>query len=96
MFQGWRFKLREAEEASDQGQLDEACRLLTQSDLRQYLPGKRLSTKVAGQLAQRARRRVIQGDLSAGWRDLQAAKSLAGEIGAVLSGSAGDHCVGSR
>ncbi len=85
MFQGWRFKLREAEEASDQGQLDEACRLLSEGDLRQYLPGKRLSTKVAGQLAQRARRKVIQGDSAAGWHDLQAASALAGEIGAVMS-----------
>jgi hypothetical protein len=85
MFQSWRFKLREAEEAAGQGQLDEACHLLLQGDLRQYLPGKRLSTRVAGDLAQRARRRVIQGDFSAGWRDLQAAQSLAGDIGAVLS-----------
>jgi hypothetical protein len=85
MFQGWRLKLREAEEAANQGQLDEACQLLVQSDLRQDLPGKRLSTRVAGELAERARRRVIQGDLSAGWRDLQAAQSLAGDIGAVLA-----------
>jgi hypothetical protein len=85
MFQSWRFKLREAEEAAGQGQLEEACQLLLQSDLRQYLPGKRLSTRVAGDLAQRARRRVIQGDLSAGWRDLQAAQSLAGDIAAVLA-----------
>ena len=62
MFQGWRLKLREAEEAADEGQLDEACQLLTQGELRQYLPGKRLSTRVAGLLAQRARRRVIQGE----------------------------------
>jgi len=85
MFQGWRFKLREAEAAADQGQLDEACQLLLQGDLRQYLPGKRLCARVAGQLAERARRRVIQGDLSAGWRDLQAAQSLAGDIDAVLT-----------
>ncbi len=85
MFQGWRLRLREAEEAADQGQLDEACQLLLQSDLRQYLPGKRLSTRVAGELAERGRRRVIQGDLSAGWRDLQAARSLAGDISAVLA-----------
>jgi hypothetical protein len=84
MFQGWRFKLREAEAAADQGQLDEAYQLLVQGELRQYLPGKRLSTRVAGELAQRARGRVIQGDLSAGWRDLQNARSLAGDIGAVL------------
>lgn len=85
MFQGWRFQLREAEEAAEQGQLDEACQLLSEGKLRRYLPGKRLSTKVATLLAQRARRRVIQGDLAAGWRDLQTAKGLAGEIGAVLS-----------
>jgi hypothetical protein len=85
MFQGWRFQLREAEEAADQGQLDEACTLLTRGRLQRYLPGKRLTTKVASQLAKRARRRVIQGDVGAGWRDLQAAKSLAGDIGAVLS-----------
>ncbi len=85
MFQGWRFKLREAEEAAQQGQLDEATRLLTEGDLRQYLPGKRLSSQVAGLLAQRARRRVIHGDASAGWRDLQAALMLAGETSEVLA-----------
>ena len=96
MFQGWRFKLREAEEATDQGQLDEACQLLVQSDLRQYLPGKRLSTRVASELAQRARRRVIQGDLSAGWRDLQAAQSLAGDIGCRVDSAARDYRAGAR
>ncbi len=85
MFQGWRLRLREAEEAADQGQLEEACQLLLQSDLRQYLPGKRLSARVAGELAERGRRRVIQGNLSAGWQDLQAARSLAGDISAVLA-----------
>ncbi len=85
MFHSWRFQLREAEEAAEQGQLDEACELLTGGNLRQYLPGKRLGTKVAALLAQRARRRVIQGDLSAGWHDLQSARGLAGEIDAVLS-----------
>jgi hypothetical protein len=85
MFQSWRFKLREAEEAVEHGQLDEACRLLLQSDLRQYLPGKRLSMRIASDLSQRARQRVIQGDLAAGWRDLQSAQSVAGDIHAVLA-----------
>ncbi len=79
-------KLREAEEAADQGQLDEACRLLTEGNLRQYLPGKRLSTKVAGQLAQRGStardpgRSVGRVARSASWP-----QALAGEIGAVLA-----------
>lgn len=85
MFQSWRFKLREAEEAAEHGQFDEACRLLLQSDLRQYLPGKRLSMRVACDLSQRARQRVIQGDLTAGWRDLQSAQALAGDVQAVLA-----------
>jgi tetratricopeptide (TPR) repeat protein len=84
MFQGWRFKLREAEEAADQGQLDEAFRMLTEGDLRQYLPGNRLSVTVAGRLAQRARRRVIQGDFAPGWRDWRNARTLAGDIEPVL------------
>lgn len=85
MFQGWRFQLRDAAEALAQGQLDVSCRLLTEGNLRQYLPGRRLSAKVAAQLANRACRRVFQGDLLAGWRDLRAAIGLAGEIEAVLS-----------
>jgi hypothetical protein len=86
MFQGWRFKLREAEEAFEQGRLDEACQLLTQGDLRQYLPGKRLSHEVAAGLVKRARQHVIRGDSVAGWRDLQSAHTLAGEIDVVLAG----------
>lgn len=85
MFQGWRFQLREAEEAAEQGQFDEACRLLVQGELRQYLPGKRLTARVAELLALRGRRRVVQGDLAAGWRDLQNARALAGDTEAVLS-----------
>lgn len=85
MFQGWRFKLREVEEALEHGQLDEACRLLVQGDLRQYLPGKRLTTKVAGRLAERARRHAIHGDMPIGWKDLESATALAGKIGPVLS-----------
>ncbi|MBM4094997.1 MAG: FHA domain-containing protein [Planctomycetes bacterium] len=85
MFQGWRFKLREAEEAYEHGQLDEACRLLRQADLHQYLPGKRLGVRVACGLAERARRRVIHGDLVSGWQDLASAQSLVGESGDVLA-----------
>jgi hypothetical protein len=86
MFQGWRFKLREAEEAFEQGQLDEACQLLMRGDLRQYLPGKRLSHEVASSLLKRARQHVIRGDSAAGWRDLQTARTLAGEVNAVIAG----------
>jgi len=76
MFQSWRLQLREAEEAFRAGRLDEAERLLREGGLRQYLPGKRLSAKVAEHIARRGRQHVLDGESSAGWRDLQAAASL--------------------
>lgn len=85
MFQSWRLQLREAEEAFRDGRLDEAERLLEQGQLRRYLPGKRLSAKVAEQMAERARQRMLSGESSAGWRDLDAACSLSGGASDVLS-----------
>jgi len=85
MFQSWRLQLREAEDALREGRLDEAERLLEQGQLRRYLPGKRLSAKVAEQMARRARQRVLGGDSTAGWRDLDAACSLSGGANEVLS-----------
>ena len=49
MFQSWRFKLREAEEALRRGQLDEARQRLERDGLTEYLPGQ-----AAGFEAQRA------------------------------------------
>jgi len=85
MFQSWRLRLREAEEAFREGRLDEAEQLLEQGQLRRYLPGKRLSAKVAEQIAQRARQRMLSGESSAGWRDLDVACSLSGGASDVLS-----------
>jgi len=77
MFHSWRLQLREAEEAFRAGRLDEAERLLREGQLRQYLPGKRLSAKIAEHIARRGRQHVLDGESSAGWRDLEAAASLA-------------------
>lgn len=85
MFQGWRIKIREAEEAYRAGRLDDAGRLLAQGDLRDFLPGRRLSEKVAHGIAERARSRLLDGDTSAGWRDLESARNLGGETEALLS-----------
>ena len=85
MFQGWRFQLREAEEALRQGQLDESYRLLMQANVRQYLPGRRLSARVAAELGRRAARRAAQVDFPAAWRDLARAVELAGENDSVVS-----------
>lgn len=85
MFQSWRLKLREAEEALQHGQLDEARQLLLNSELQVYLPGKRLSGRVASGLAERACQRAIQGDMSAAWRDLDAARSLVGVTAPLIA-----------
>jgi tetratricopeptide (TPR) repeat protein len=85
MFQGWRLQLREAEEAFEQGRLDEASRLIAEGRLEQYLPGARLAAKVAERLGERARRFLAGGETSAGWRDLQTAEKLVGETDRLLS-----------
>ena len=79
MFQGWRLQLREAEEAFEQGRLEESGRLVFKADLQKYLPGRRLADRVANRLADRARRNALNGEFSAGWRDLDHARSIGGD-----------------
>lgn len=76
MFPAWRLKLREAKLAFREGRLDEAGTLLD-GELGEYLPGKKLSQKVARRMAQRARERIAAGETSAGWHDLDLAERLA-------------------
>ena len=76
MFQPWRLKLREAEEALRSGRLEEAGRLLRTGGLNEYLPGKRLMEKVAVRIAERAQRRVAVGQTLDGWHDLETAARL--------------------
>jgi hypothetical protein len=85
MFQSWRLQLREAEEAFEQGRLDEASRIVAQNRLDQYLPGARLANRVAERLAERAKRYLAGGETSAGWRDLQSAENLVGQTDHLLS-----------
>lgn len=73
MLGGWRAKLREAEQAFRRGELDEASRMLTEAQLREFLPAQRLLAKVAGQMAARGEARMIRGESMAGWRDLESA-----------------------
>ena len=76
MFQPWRLKLREAEEALKSGRLDEAGKLVSDMELQQYLPTKRLMSRIVGQLAKRGQQRVAHGDTAAGWKDLDTAMRL--------------------
>jgi hypothetical protein len=79
MFPPWRFKLKEAQVALEQGRLEEAARAIGEPDLRQYLPVQQTLAQVADQTARRALERAAAGDIVAGWRDLEAARQLSGE-----------------
>jgi hypothetical protein len=76
MFPAWRLQLREARLAVDDGRWDEAAEMLASESLREFLPAKRLSQKLAEQLVQRARQRLESGQSTAGWRDLDRAARL--------------------
>lgn len=79
MFPPWRFKLREAQVAWEQGRLEEAAELLGQPELKSYLPVQQLGVQVSEQLARRALERAASGDFSGAWRDLDQARHLVGE-----------------
>jgi hypothetical protein len=79
MLTPWRFKLKEAQVALEQGRLEEAARLASEGELRPYLPVQQLLGQIAVKTADRGLARAQAGDLSAGWKDLDAARQLAGE-----------------
>ncbi|HWB12468.1 MAG TPA: FHA domain-containing protein [Pirellulales bacterium] len=71
MFQPWRLKLREAQDAFRQGRLEEAGRLLAETGLHEFRPAKELLSKVAESGVQEAERCLAVGDPQAalGWLD---------------------------
>src|SRR5215467_13044584 len=54
MFPPWRFKLREAQVALEQGRLEEAAQIAGQPQLKPYLPVQQVLVQVGEQLARRA------------------------------------------
>src|SRR5262245_44332040 len=76
MFQPWRIQLRRAEEALAAQRLDEASALVRQGDLPEYLPAKKLMTRLATQFVRRGQQHLALGQSLAGWRDLEAAAEL--------------------
>ena len=85
MFQPWRFKLKEAETAAEQGRLDDAAKLLTAGDMPQYLPAQQLLSDVAAKMAARAAAIAKAGDLESAWKDLAEAKRLGGQSAAIIT-----------
>src|SRR5215216_1762562 len=83
MFPAWRLQLREARLAVADGRWDEAAEMLASESLREFLPAKRLSQQLAGQLVERARQRIASGQSTAGWRDLDRAARLGVDEAAI-------------
>lgn len=77
IFQSWRLRLRDVEEAIKLGRLDDAGQMLGQSGLMEYLPAKRLAEQLSLSFAERAKRRAQARDFSGGWKDLEASAALA-------------------
>ena len=71
MFQTWRTKLKEAEEALKNGRLDETCQLINSAGLSEYLPGQKLQQRLAQQLVQRALHHGRSGNFQRAWKDYQ-------------------------
>jgi tetratricopeptide (TPR) repeat protein len=82
MFQPWRFKLKEAETAAEQGRLEDAAKTLTSDDMPTYLPAQQLLADVAAKMAQRGAAKAQGGDLEWAWKDLDESKRLAGKTDA--------------
>src|SRR5262245_18944863 len=85
MFQPWRFKLKEAETAAEQGRLEDAAKMLTSDDMPTYLPAQQLLADVAAKIAQRGTGKAKGGDLDGACKDLDEAKRLAGKTSAWTS-----------
>ena len=79
MFQAWRLKLREAQEAFKTGDLSQAGSLLLDEKLTDFLPGRKLAAQVAERKAARATDLAQRGEMDSGWRELESARQLAGE-----------------
>src|SRR5438552_5893986 len=79
MFPPWRFKLREAQVALEQGRLEEAAQIAGQPQVRTYLPVQQLVVQIGEQFARRALERAAAGDFAGAWRDLDEARQIAGE-----------------
>jgi hypothetical protein len=78
MFPSWRMQLGEARRALRSGELDRACAIVQRDDLKEFRQARELSAELADLFAERARGRMREGHSSAGWKDIQLARQIAG------------------
>ena len=77
MLPAWRKQLGEARRAMREGQLDRACAIVAQEELKDFRQARELSAELAKRIAERARGRMEAGYSTAGWRDVELAERLA-------------------
>ncbi|MDA7980861.1 MAG: hypothetical protein MPJ50_19070, partial [Pirellulales bacterium] len=80
MFQPWRLKLREVEEAVKANRLDEARVMLREGNLAEYRPAKKIIDKLGAKLAERGRNELHRGETQASWQDLEAAERIGAHV----------------
>ena len=78
MLPSWRRRLGEARRALRDGQLDRACAIVGENDLKDFRQARELSAELVQHVAERARGRIEAGHSTAGWRDVELAQRLAG------------------
>ena len=86
MWGEWRLTLRKAEHALSEGQLDRACRYVTDPAVQSFRQARDLAGRVVEALARRAREQIQQGECERAWNDLMLAEKLDGshrEVGEV-------------
>lgn len=78
MFLAWRTQLREAQQASELGRLDDAAQRLLTHKLLQYKPGEEFARSLATAYLARAVRRAEEANFEGAAHDLAQAKQLGG------------------
>lgn len=81
----WQKKLDEAESALAGGRVEDARRMLSDTNVRRSPAGQALAGRLVQHYTQRAKQFDLRGDTSAGWRNLHQAQVLAGDSQSVAA-----------
>ncbi len=78
MFAPWRFQLKTAQQALDEGRVEDALALIARERLTDYAPGQQLRLTAGKQFGVRAIDRAAAGDLDGGWNDVRECRQVLG------------------
>jgi hypothetical protein len=78
MFAPWRFQLKTAQQALEEGRVEDALSLIARERLTDYGPGQQLRLAAGKQFGARAVARAGGGDLDGGWNDVRECRQILG------------------